>query len=202
MTSCCVVSSISATRSGVGGGALRTGSTTSAGTRPAFAWASRTSVSTRHHSSYLCWSLQTRPISGRVYRSIMRSPRVTAQLVAPRVHSRAPPGKLQTALFPTAWRTAMFQRVTRLVERARERIRAAEQDPNAWPDTRVLLVMDDEVHGHLEPDTSGGWPTAAPPPGIARVEAPPGAAPAAEGDLPQQRDPATVGSPAADAPDV
>ena len=66
MTSCCVVSSISATRSGVGGGALRTGSTTSAGTRPAAACASRTSVSTRHHSSYLCWSLQTRPMSGSV----------------------------------------------------------------------------------------------------------------------------------------
>ena len=51
---------------GDGGGASRTGPTTSAGTRPAFAWASRTRVSTRHHNSYLCWSLQTRPISGRV----------------------------------------------------------------------------------------------------------------------------------------
>ena len=66
MTSCCVVSSISATRSGVGGGALRTGSTTSAGTRPAAACASSTSVSTRHQSAYLCSSLQTRPISGSV----------------------------------------------------------------------------------------------------------------------------------------
>src|SRR4051794_34137319 len=208
MTSCCVVSSISATRSGVGGGAVRTGSTTSAGTRPAFAWASRTSVSTRHHNSYLCWSLQTRPISGRVYRSIMRSPRVTAQLVAPRAHSPAPPGKLQTALLPTAWRTAMFQRVTRLVGRARERIRAAEQDPHAWPDTRVLLDMDDEVHGHLAPDTSrpGSSPSATPAPVIARVDASPGTAPAGQGPAsdgpPQGDEPATVGSPAADAPDV
>jgi hypothetical protein len=37
MTSCWVVASISATRSGVGGGAARTGSTASAGTVPAFA---------------------------------------------------------------------------------------------------------------------------------------------------------------------
>ena len=36
------------------------------GLRTAAACASRTSVSTRHHSSYLCWSLQTRPISGSV----------------------------------------------------------------------------------------------------------------------------------------
>ena len=38
----------------------------SAGTVPAAACASSTRVSTRHHSSYLCASLQTRPISGRV----------------------------------------------------------------------------------------------------------------------------------------
>jgi putative heme transporter len=92
----------------------------------------------------------------------------------------------------------MFPRVTHLVERARERIRAAEQDPHAWPDTRVLLVMDDEVHGHLEPDPrvpAVGSPAAAPAPVLARVEAPPSAPPAGQ-------DPATVGSPAADAPDV
>ena len=43
-----------------------TGPTTSAGTRPAAACASSTRVSTRHQSSYLCSSLQTRPISGSV----------------------------------------------------------------------------------------------------------------------------------------
>jgi predicted PurR-regulated permease PerM len=47
----------------------------------------------------------------------------------------------------------MMQRASQAVHRARERIRAArERDPHAWPDTRVVLVMDDEVHGHLEPD--------------------------------------------------
>src|SRR5699024_2112549 len=44
MTSCWVTASISDTRSGVGGGAVRTGSTASAGTVPAAAWASRTRV--------------------------------------------------------------------------------------------------------------------------------------------------------------
>ena len=67
MTSCWVTASIAATASGVGGGGgahrLDRGS---AGTTPAAACASRTSVSTRHHSSYLCASLQTRPISGSV----------------------------------------------------------------------------------------------------------------------------------------
>jgi hypothetical protein len=66
MTSCCVTDSIASTASGVGGGALRTGSTESAGTTPAAACASRTRVSTRHQSSYLWASDQTRPISGRV----------------------------------------------------------------------------------------------------------------------------------------
>ena len=70
MTSCPVTASIAATASGVGGGAERTGPTASAGTVPALACASRTRTSTRHHSSYLCASLQTRPISGSVYRSI------------------------------------------------------------------------------------------------------------------------------------
>ena len=42
----------------------------------------------------------------------------------------------------------MWQRAGRVVERARARIRAAEQhDPHAWPDnwpdTRVVLEMDD-----------------------------------------------------------
>ena len=54
MTSCCVCASISATACGLGGAAARTGSTTSAGTTPAAACASRTSVSILHHSSYLC----------------------------------------------------------------------------------------------------------------------------------------------------
>ena len=75
MTSCWVTASISATASGVGGAAARTGSTVSAGTTPAAACASSTRTSTWHHSSYLWASLQTRPISGRVYRSITRAPR-------------------------------------------------------------------------------------------------------------------------------
>ena len=66
MTSCWVTASISATASGVGAGARRTGSTLDAGTVPASACASRTITSTEHHSSYLWASLQTRPISGRV----------------------------------------------------------------------------------------------------------------------------------------
>jgi hypothetical protein len=66
ITSCWVTASISATRSGVGGGAALIGATTSAGIVPAAACASTTSRSTSHHSSYLCASLQTRPISGRV----------------------------------------------------------------------------------------------------------------------------------------
>src|SRR3954462_7585869 len=73
MTSCCVTASTAATASGVGAGAERTGSTASAGTVPAAACASSTIRSTAHHSSYLCASLQTRPISGSVERSITRS---------------------------------------------------------------------------------------------------------------------------------
>src|SRR4051794_25961256 len=96
----------------------------------------------------------------------------------------------------------MFQRVTRLVGRARERIRAAEQDPHAWPDTRVLLVMDDEVHGHLAPDTSrpGSSTSATPAPVIARVDASPGTAPAGQGpasDGPPQGAAGGAGRPAA-----
>jgi hypothetical protein len=71
ITSCSVTASIAATAAGVGAGAERTGSTASAGTVPARACASSTSTSTRHHSSYLCASLQICPISGSVYRSIM-----------------------------------------------------------------------------------------------------------------------------------
>src|SRR5215207_9907746 len=70
MTSCWVTSSMAATAAGVGGRAARTGSTAESGTVPAAACASSTSLSTRHHSSYLCASLQTAPISGSVYRSI------------------------------------------------------------------------------------------------------------------------------------
>src|SRR5688572_20771212 len=155
MTSCCVVSSISATRSGVGGAALRTGSTTSAGTRPAAACASRTRVSTRHHSSYLCWSLQTRPISGRVYRSIIRVPPATRQLVAPRAQS--PAGAMLSVTPPTAHRrNRMLRRGTHLVTRARERIRAArEHDPHAWPHHRYPdddEQLDDRTDDHPADD--------------------------------------------------
>src|SRR6202035_818601 len=66
ITSWLVTASAAATASGAGGGAARTGPTASAGTVPSAAWASSTRVSTRHHSSYLCASLQTRPIPGRV----------------------------------------------------------------------------------------------------------------------------------------
>ena len=66
MTSCWVTASISATASGVGGAAARTGSTAELGTVPASACTSTTRVSTWHHNSYLWASLQTRPISGRV----------------------------------------------------------------------------------------------------------------------------------------
>ncbi len=66
ITSWLVTASIAATASGAGGGAALTGPTLSAGTIPAAAFASRTRVSTRHQSSYLCASLQTRPISGSV----------------------------------------------------------------------------------------------------------------------------------------
>src|SRR3954466_3981487 len=80
MTSCWVTASTAATASGDGGGAARTGSTASAGTVPAAACASSTIVSTRHQSSYLCASLQTRPISGSAYRSIIVFPRPRSQL--------------------------------------------------------------------------------------------------------------------------
>jgi predicted PurR-regulated permease PerM len=106
----------------------------------------------------------------------------------------------------------MFQRATRLIERARERIRAAEQDPHAWPDTRVVLVMDDELHGHLEPDTSGpddGSSDGAGTPVVTRVDAPTSAPetapakrePAADGAAPGDGLPA-VGAPDRRAPDV
>src|SRR5487761_247649 len=74
ITSWSVTASAAATASGEGGGACRTGSTLLVGTVPARACAASTSVSTRLHSSYLCASLQTRPISGSVYRPIMWSP--------------------------------------------------------------------------------------------------------------------------------
>src|SRR3954470_4303153 len=82
----------------------------------------------------------------------MRVPPGTGQLVAPRPHPPARPATLDQP--PTdRLEDTMFQRATRLIGRARERIRAAdEHDPFAWPDTRVVLVMDDDVHGHLEPD--------------------------------------------------
>src|SRR2546423_1271042 len=70
ITSCWVTSSTLATAAAVGGLAFRTGSTTQSGTAPDNACASSASVSTRHQTSYRCWSDQMRPISGRVYRSI------------------------------------------------------------------------------------------------------------------------------------
>src|SRR3954454_6021372 len=86
----------------------------------------------------------------------MRVPPLSGQLVAPRDH---PPACVWRPADPSA-RTRgglMLQRDRRLVEVARARIQAAEQDPHAWPETwpdaRVVLVMDDERHGHLEPDT-------------------------------------------------
>src|SRR3712207_8242370 len=151
MTSCCVVSSISATRSGVGGAAFRTGSTTSAGTRPAAAWASRTRVSTRHHSSYLCWSLQTRPIAGSVYRSIIGVPPATRQLVAP----RAPVSRRRDAVDDGPYcspEEPMLRRGTHLLTRARERIRAArEHDPHAWPHPWSHPHPDDDAYLDDEP---------------------------------------------------
>src|SRR3954451_4738467 len=105
----------------------------------------------------------------------MRVPPGTGQLVAPRAHPPARPATLDRP--PTdRLEDAMFQRATRLIGRARERIRAAdEQDPFAWPDTRVVLVMDDDVHGHLEPDRNppddGGLEDAGAP-AVPRVEAP------------------------------
>jgi predicted PurR-regulated permease PerM len=108
----------------------------------------------------------------------------------------------------------MFRRATRLIHRVRERIRAAEQqDPFAWPDSRVVLVMDDQVHGHLEPDTTpahedrGG----ARAPVVTRVDAPAGTAAggAQVGGEPQAGAPAAddgsapaVGAPTPGAPDV
>ncbi|MEU2347082.1 AI-2E family transporter [Modestobacter sp. NPDC049651] len=81
------------------------------------------------------------------------------------------------------------QRGQRLVQLARARIAAAEQDPHTWaanwPDTRVVLVMDDETHGHLEPDPAAADDDAAAP--LAKVQPP---------------DDGAVGAPAPGAPDV
>jgi putative heme transporter len=100
----------------------------------------------------------------------------------------------------------MFPRATRLLERARERIRAAEQDPHAWPDTRVVLVMDDERHGHLEPDLDDAddeSPQDAGGPALTRIETGPGTAdagPPTDGAPGDGGHP--VGSPSPGAPDV
>jgi predicted PurR-regulated permease PerM len=99
----------------------------------------------------------------------------------------------------------MFPRATRLLDRARERIRAAEQDPHAWPDTRVVLVMDDERHGHLEPDVDGSdeSPEDGGGPALARIETAPGAAEAPPADgAPGDDGGHPVGSPSPGAPDV
>ena len=129
MTSCCVVSSISATRSGVGGGALRTGSTTSAGTRPAAACASSTSVSTRH---------QARTCAGRSRRGPSRAgcsgrscghPSGRSARRGTGASSRSVTRDLRRPLRPTGG--AMLRRASDLPARARERIRAArEHDPH------------------------------------------------------------------------
>ena len=108
----------------------------------------------------------------------------------------------------------MLARANHLIARARERIRAAaEQDPHAWPDTRVVLVMDDERHGHLEPDDGShdGLPT-----GLTAVQTPggtpvdvavPGDGWSPDGGDPGRDDPAAddeppPGSPAPGAPDT
>jgi hypothetical protein len=97
----------------------------------------------------------------------------------------------------------MFQRATRLIGRARERIRAAdERDPFAWPDTRVVLVMDDDVHGHLEPDPSppdDGELGGAAAPVVTRVAA---SAAVADGAPPRPVQAPATGSPAPGSPDV
>jgi predicted PurR-regulated permease PerM len=96
----------------------------------------------------------------------------------------------------------MFRRATRLVDRARERIRAAEQDPHGWPDTRVVLVMDDERHGHLEPD-DGRDGQAGPGVGaLTRVETGPGTPAARTVDPSPEGAEHPAGSPAPGAPDV
>ncbi len=101
----------------------------------------------------------------------------------------------------------MLARAHRLIARARERIRAAEQDPHAWPETRVVLVMDDERHGHLEPD-DGSHDDVPPSPatGLTAVQTPGGtpvdvAVPAADG-APADEDAPPPGSPAPGAPDT
>src|ERR687889_2722905 len=172
MTSCCVVSSSSATRPGVGGGAFRTGCTPSAGPRPAAACASRTRVSTRHHSSYLCWSLQTRPISGRVSRPIPRLPPATRQLVAP----RAPVSRRRDAVGDGPYcspEEPMLRRGTHLLTRARERIRAArEHDPHAWPQHHPDddAYLDDGTTDHA--DDSDRPPLGSPEPGAPDLDGP------------------------------
>jgi len=90
----------------------------------------------------------------------------------------------------------MLQRASRVVRRARERIRAArEQDPHAWPEGAVLVLEDGTraVVGHVEapPDEDGTATDLVS--GTAAVDQ----APVAGGD---QAHPA--GSPHPDAPDV
>ncbi|MPQ98724.1 AI-2E family transporter [Modestobacter sp. I12A-02628] len=105
----------------------------------------------------------------------------------------------------------MLRRATHVLDRARARIRAArEYDPYAFPERRVVLVMDDERHGHLEPDdgqydddenvATFGRTTAFSP-------SPPGADPPVEqvphAGTPEPGEQAPpLGSPAPDAPDA
>jgi predicted PurR-regulated permease PerM len=113
-------------------------------------------------------------------------------------------------------------RTQRLAQVVRARLAAAEQDPHAWaanwPDNRVVLVMDDETHGHLEPDTAPPPATAPAPaadtgPALTRVEVPAGEGPAPAPDhgpatAPDDRsatspdDGGGLGSPSAGAPDL
>ena len=66
MTSCCVVRSISSTRSARTPGHAAMSRTAASGTSPVAAIASAAVTSTRSQVSYLRWSLQMRPISGFV----------------------------------------------------------------------------------------------------------------------------------------
>jgi predicted PurR-regulated permease PerM len=88
----------------------------------------------------------------------------------------------------------MLARANRLIARARERIRAAEQDPHAWPDTRVVLVMDDERHGHLEPDDGSRPEPPTAPTALTSVQAP-GGGPADVAVPATDRPPAEDGTP-------
>src|SRR4051812_17392205 len=89
----------------------------------------------------------------------MLVPLPTGQLVAP----RGPSSRTTRTEASAPGRTSMLQRASRVVRRARERIRAArEQDPHAWPEGAVLVMEDGTraVVGHVEaPPDEGGTST-------------------------------------------